>query len=171
MVTRTTRDTDKFSHFVSLSKNTLSFFSLFSAQFHIISKSHTFEDKVDGLRYMDLDQLLNNGPKFHIFKVAYEVKNVFVTCYLFELMLLSLFQGSMLHSSKRYLLRSREKWFECGIGVYVARDEAAEISKTEYSSTICYFPFCSSILSLKLLAKSQSSTILFSHYTRYRKGW
>ena len=114
--------------------------------------------------YMDLDKLLNNGPKVHIFKVAYEVKNVFVTCYLFELML-------MLHSSKRYLLRSREKWFECGIGVYVARDEAAEISKTEYSSTICYFPFCSSILSLKLLAKSQSSTILFSHYTRYRKGW
>lgn len=72
MVTRTMRDTDKFSHFVSLSKNTLSFFitwkGLFSAQFHIISKAHPFEDKVDGLRYMDLDQLLKNGPKFHILK-------------------------------------------------------------------------------------------------------
>ena len=65
----------------------------------------------------------------------------------------------------------RDKGFECGIGVYVARDEAAEISKTEYSFTVCYFPFCSSIPSLKLLAKPQSSTILFSHYTRYRKGW
>ena len=70
-------------------------------------------------------------------------------------MLLSLFQGSIMHSSKRYLLRSRDKQVECGIGVYVARGEAANlisISKSEYSSIICYFPFCSSILSLKLLA-------------------
>ena len=62
MVTRTMRDTDKFSHFVSLSKNTLSSFitwkGLFSAQFYIISKTHTFEGKVDSLRYMDLGQLL-----------------------------------------------------------------------------------------------------------------